>query len=325
MIVVSIIIITMPTIILGKESVSIFGLVFLPVGMILVFTHQERMSYFRYLALYAVLFSIALYWVHHYDPFLELDKEAIDELNLSDLITVLVASMMVSFIYFQKNTAIQNNLRIERKKSDNILLKIFPALIVERLKEEESEVVDYFDEVTVVFIDIVGFTKYADRMAPQDLVKMLDDFFSAFDTIAKKYQIEKIKTIGDAYMAVAGLPKPNPQHYLDAANFVLEIKELVREGYLKKYNLEVRIGMHSGPVVAGVIGESKFSYDLWGSAVNIASRFESQGEPGKIHISEEVKDLLGNDFEIEFNGKLDIKGLGLKNSFFLVQKKLGLD
>ena len=158
-------------------------------------------------------------------------------------------------------------------------------------------------------------------MSPSELVAMLDEIFSEFDALVDKYGIEKIKTIGDAYMAVGGLPVPDGQHCQKVAQMALEINEIIKTKYAEKYDLKLRIGIHTGKAVAGVIGNKKFSYDLWGDSVNIASRFEASGHPEKIHVTEAVKNTLGDNFLFEDCGEVDIKGKGMMRSYFLTGRK----
>jgi len=317
MIVTSMLMLPTPTFLTGKECLSIVGLFFVPIGMILCFSTKEKNIYIKYLIFITAYFFSLLFWVFSTSPILIIESAMMENINKALLINFIVAALIMSYIFFNENSQMQSNLQLEKTKSDKLLLKIFPESIADRLKWSPSSIVDTFGEVTVIFIDIVNFTQYSDNLKPSDLVYMLDDLFSAFDAVANKYQIEKIKTIGDAYMAVSGLPKQNPKHHLNAANFVLEINKLVKEQIYPKYNIQIRIGMHTGSVTAGVIGRSKFSYDLWGSTVNIASRFESNGAMGKIHITKEMKELLHKEFEIVSNGLVKIKGLGQKESYFL--------
>ena len=309
-----------PTFVLGKNSVAAVGLLFSPIGMILIFSAKEKKAYFQIIGLITAYYVFIIFWLIYTEPIFELDDQTLGYLNIGNLINYMVAAIIMSLVYFTENSKLQSKLTFERQKSDNLLLKIFPESIANRLKKSNNSIVDTFPDVTVIFIDVVSFTKYADTMSAIELVTMLDELFSDFDTVAKKYRIEKIKTIGDAYMAVAGLPEEDSIHHIHAAKFVLEINELVKSKYKSKYKIQVRIGMHTGSVIAGVIGKSKFSYDLWGSVVNVASRFESHGIPDQVHITKEVKDLLEDKFSIRDNGSIFIKGLGEKDSYFLEEK-----
>ena len=222
------------------------------------------------------------------------------------------------------NTTLQEkNVEIEEahKQSESLLLNILPAPIAQRLKSGERAIADRFDSVTVLFADIVGFTKLSARTSPEELVQGLNGIFERFDALATKYNLEKIKTIGDAYMVAGGLPERSEDHCERVAMFALEIQAAMREESLQTSTGEkvaLRIGLHTGEAVAGVIGTSKFSYDLWGDTVNTASRMESHGEAGKIHCSEEVYDVLKEKFVFEERGEIEVMGKGRMRTWFLV-------
>jgi len=207
----------------------------------------------------------------------------------------------------------------ERARSERLLLSILPPAIAERLKDEPGTIAEGFAVASVMFADLAGFTAYSRTADPRGLVELLDAVFSEFDRLAAEHGVEKIKTIGDAYMAVAGLPVPRPDHAAAAARMALGMHDafaaLARERGLP---LALRIGIHSGPVVAGVIGRQKFSYDLWGDTVNLASRMESHGEPGRIHVSAATRELLGEAFRFEERGEVAVKGSGTMRTFFLL-------
>jgi len=171
----------------------------------------------------------------------------------------------------------------------------------------------------VLFADLVGFTDLAAKLTPQQVVEMLNRLFSGFDDLAAKHGLEKIKTIGDAYMAVAGLPVPREDHARAVAEMALDMREEI--GRLSDGKLQMRIGLHAGPVVAGVIGVSKYSYDLWGDTVNTASRMESHGAAGAIHATSEFRAIAGDGFAWEERGDIDIKGKGLMRTFWLVHAR----
>jgi Amt family ammonium transporter len=215
---------------------------------------------------------------------------------------------------------------LEQNKAEKLLLNILPKKVAEELKGRENKVIaQSFQEVTILFADIVGFTKISETLKPEQLVEMLNRIVSVFDRLTDKYGLEKIKTIGDSYMVVGGIPSQIPNHAHAIASFALDILDQIRN--FKTYQdepLEMRIGIHSGPVVAGVIGEKKFIYDIWGDSVNYASRLESHGMPGKIHISDRTAKLIQDFFHIESRGEIDIKGKGLMQTFFLGNKKEGV-
>jgi class 3 adenylate cyclase len=201
-----------------------------------------------------------------------------------------------------------DQLQVERAKSERLLLNVLPKAIAERLKAGQRTIVDSFIDSTVLFADIVGFTRIASKQSPHRTVQLLNEIFSGFDRIAEQFELEKIKTIGDAYMLVSGVPSIREDHAEACANAGFEMLEAVRL-FNRRHQLEwsIRVGMNSGPVVAGIIGTKKFSYDLWGDTVNIASRMESHGQPGEIQISEATMKLLGRKFEFNPQGEIDIK------------------
>jgi class 3 adenylate cyclase len=207
----------------------------------------------------------------------------------------------------------------ERARSERLLLNVLPRPIADRLKGGETLIVDSFEEVTVLFADLVGFTRLAEQLSPPLMVRSLDLIFTAFDELASRHGLEKIKTIGDAYMAVAGLPSPRPDHAEAAARMALDmLVELARYNQAHETTLQMRIGMNTGPVVAGVIGRHKFTYDLWGDTVNTASRMESHGEPGTIQITEATAAKLADRFVLRRRGLVDIKGKGELTTFLLI-------
>ncbi|MDJ1176318.1 adenylate/guanylate cyclase domain-containing protein [Roseofilum capinflatum] len=210
------------------------------------------------------------------------------------------------------------DLRREQEKSETLLLNILPEAIAKQLKQETQAIAEHFESVTILFSDIVGFTSLSSRMAPIHLVTWLNELFSSFDYLAEKHGLEKIKTIGDAYMVVGGLPVPQSNHQVAMAAMALEMQESMQQFCLDNGEcLQIRIGIHTGPVVAGVIGVRKFSYDLWGDTVNVASRMESSGMPGKIQVSEQFYERLQDQFEFEERGIISVKGKGKMKTYWL--------
>lgn len=209
-------------------------------------------------------------------------------------------------------------LQYEQEKSERLLLNILPRPVANRLKQSPEAIAEYFEEVTVLFADIAGFTPLSATIAPEALVDLLNEIFSLFDQMADQYGLEKIKTIGDAYMAMAGLPTPCPHHAEAVADMALGIRrEIV---YLAGGALKVRIGLHPGPVVAGVIGKKKFSYDLWGDTVNLASRMESHGLVGQIQVSQATYARLQHKYWFEPRGCVEVKGKGQIPTYLLLDK-----
>jgi adenylate cyclase len=210
----------------------------------------------------------------------------------------------------------------EERKSEHLLLNILPAPIADRLKEKEQIIADGFSDVTILFADIVGFTRRSAHMSPEAVVVLLNNVFSAFDQLTERHHLEKIKTIGDAYMVVGGVPAARPDHLQAVAELALDMQEAV--GRLPPRNgerLQIRIGINTGAVVAGVIGRNRFAYDLWGDAVNTAARMESSGVPGRIQVTNEVYTGLREQYTFEARGTLPIKGKGSMTTYFLIGRR----
>jgi class 3 adenylate cyclase len=213
-------------------------------------------------------------------------------------------------------------LEVEQMKTEKLMLNILPRPIADRLKRGEKNISGSYPDVTILFSDLVGFTKMSSQTSATDLVKLLNDLFTRFDKRADALGVEKIKTIGDAYMAVAGLPIPRPDHAQLCAELALGMFD-----DLKAFNqengkeLDMRIGLNSGPVVAGVIGFTKFSYDLWGNTVNTASRMESTSKPGRVQVSPATYEAIKDDFTLEDGGLMECKGLGEILTHLLISKK----
>jgi len=214
---------------------------------------------------------------------------------------------------------------IEQKNAENesLLLNILPSMIAERLKKGEQSIADGFADVTVLFADIVDFTAFSAQTPAAELVSLLNDLFSQFDAASQRRGVEKIKTIGDCYMAVCGLPEPRPDHARVMTEMALDLLRILDEFNRQRgANLQVRIGLNSGPVVAGVIGSTKFIYDLWGDTVNVASRMEASGVPGAIHVTESVYQELCGTYTFEERGLIDLKGKGKLRAWILRKQPL---
>jgi len=212
----------------------------------------------------------------------------------------------------------------EQERSEGLLLNVLPAPIADRLKQGEEVIADRFPEVTVLFADLVDFTASSDRSSPERVVRVLADLFTAFDRLAARHGLEKIKTVGDAYMVAGGLPVPRPGHAEAVAEMALAIREEAgRHRDPTGRPLQVRIGIDSGPVVAGVIGTAKFSYDLWGDTVNTASRMESRGVAGCIQVTDRAYRRLRDRYRFERRGPVQVKGKGELVTWFLVGRSDG--
>ena len=209
----------------------------------------------------------------------------------------------------------------ERERSERLLRNVLPGPIATRLKQGDEVIADRFPEVTVLFADLVDFTRRSQNTAPELVVRVLDDLFTAFDGLAERFGLEKIKTIGDAYMVVGGVPEPRPDHTEAVAEMALALREeVVHHLDPAGSPLALRIGIDSGPVVAGVIGRRRFSYDLWGDTVNTASRMESTGTAGCIQVTDRVRRRLGGCYRFEPRGPVQVKGKGMLDTWFLVAR-----
>jgi adenylate cyclase len=232
--------------------------------------------------------------------------------------TICVFSVYLYEKLRKKEFRAKRELEIAQEQSERLLLNILPAVIAEQLKHQPTTIADIFHEVTVLFADIVGFTELSSHTSPPELVELLNQIFCLFDELAELHGIEKIKTIGDAYMAVAGLPNYQSDHALAIANMALDMQKAMIE-FNQKNNLsfQIRMGISTGPVVAGVIGLKKFAYDLWGDTVNTASRMESHGIPDNIQICEATYQVLKDKYLLEKRGLIKIKGKGEMMTYLL--------
>jgi adenylate cyclase len=229
-----------------------------------------------------------------------------------------VAFTLLATFANQRNAAL-TALRVEQEKSESLLMNILPRSIAERLKAATRPIADHFDSASILFADVVDFTPLAQRLSPAEVVGILDQLFSRFDALVERHGLEKIKTIGDCYMAAAGVPDAHPDHARRAALLALDMRDAVAtSGVAGQSGVELRIGINSGPVVAGVIGTKRFLYDLWGDAVNTASRMESQSTPGEIQITGDTYELLKDEFVCERRGTILVKGKGHMETWYLV-------
>jgi class 3 adenylate cyclase len=246
-----------------------------------------------------------------------------------ELLSLLSGQIAVSIdnalLYDQMEQKVQDRtaeLASEKKKADDLLYNILPVETAEELKRNGYTLPRKFENVTVMFTDFKGFTVIAEKLSPEELVSEVDACFGAFDEIIGRYGIEKIKTIGDAYMCVGGLPVPNSTHPDDVVKAALEIQRWIGQRGLERQAsglpyFEIRIGLHTGPVVAGIVGSKKFAYDIWGDTVNTANRMESSGMPGKVNISGETYALISPRFTCSFRGEIPAKNKGNIKMYFV--------
>lgn len=228
--------------------------------------------------------------------------------------TKVVFGLLIFFVIqysAREMTRTETALDRARARADSLLSNVLPSEIAERLKEGESRIADRFDGVSILFADVVNFTEFASELTPDEVVAILDEMFREFDGIARRFGLEKIKTIGDAYMAAAGVPHPVTDHERAAVEMAMEMHNTMKNANGRFHGLQLRIGINSGSVIAGVIGEQKFLYDLWGDAVNTSSRMESHGIPGEIQVTKKVAEALREEFVFESRGEIEIKGKGM--------------
>jgi len=216
----------------------------------------------------------------------------------------------------------KSQLKIEKKKSDDLLLNILPQDIATELKIRGYSEPRNYELVSVLFADIKGFTAFSEHLSSKELLKNLEFYFTAFDDIMEKHGLEKIKTIGDAYMAAGGIPKRNTSNPIEITCAALIMQQFVREQKKERdFSWELRLGIHTGPLVAGVIGKNKFAYDIWGDTVNIASRMESMGEVNRVNVSRSTYELIKDYFDCEYRGKIEVKGKGTRDMYFVNRLK----
>lgn len=292
----------------ASSAVSLWALV-AAIGTLFFFTVDGSIPWFvAFLGLTVLSGLLDPIVSQHPAPIPDAIQTAFFVLNVAGV--SLTAYLMLQFAVRARDAAFA--------RSEGLLLNILPKAIAERLKREPGVIAEAYEEVTVLFADVVDFTPFTERTDPARVVGVLDDIFSAFDVLAARHGLEKIKTIGDAYMVVAGLPDPRPDHAEAMAEMALDMidaVELLREP--RGFDLAIRVGMDSGPVIAGVIGRHKFSYDLWGDTVNTASRMESHGLPGRIQVSEAAYRRLRGRYGFESRGQIEVKGKGRQAAYLL--------
>jgi adenylate cyclase len=242
-------------------------------------------------------------------------------LGLNVAVSGTVVFTLLALFATQRESALLA-LRSAQERAENLLLNILPRPIAEKLKAEPQTIADQISSASILFADVVDFTPRAELLPAAEVVGLLDQLFTCFDLLAERYALEKIKTIGDCYMVAAGVPAARPDHARALALLALDMIQAVRSNdAVGQLGLELRIGINSGPVVAGVIGRKRFLYDLWGDAVNTASRMESHGTPGRIQITAATHELLKDDFVCEHRGAVEVKGKGVMDTWYLLRQR----
>jgi adenylate cyclase len=299
----------------ASSGVSLWALV-AAIGTLFFFTANESIPWFvAFLALTVLSGFLDPSLSQRPAPIPPTIRLAFSVLNIAGV--SLTAYALIQFAVRARDDALA--------RSDGLLLNVLPKAIAERLKRQPGVIADAHDDVTVLFADVVDFTPFAERTKPHELVGLLDDIFSAFDALAQRHGLEKIKTIGDAYMVASGLPERRVDHARAMAEMALDMMSAFTTLCEPRgLDLAIRIGMDSGPVVAGVIGRHKFAYDLWGDTVNIASRMESHGLPGRIQVSDRTYRQLRDQYEFTERGEIEVKGKSRRRAYLLVGRLPGV-
>ena len=305
------------TIYLGQASQCHFLLLLALPIVPFIFVHQVKLLWG-----WMILFSSLFLYLEN--------KPAVLSAIASDYLNMVIHSNQLSLVlvftscayYIQRNMLASNkSISREKQRAERLLINILPVDIAKRLKHTDKPVADYFQQASILFADIQGFSHLAHSRTPQELVFLLNDIFSRFDTVLHKYGLEKIKTIGDAYMAVAGVPNSDPRHARHCCDCALEMLDTFKQFcHLHQLDNGIRIGINSGDLIAGVIGKNKFSYDLWGENVNLASRMESHGLCNMIQVSEKTYQLVKEEFIFQPRASLTVKGMGQYQTYWLKQK-----
>jgi adenylate cyclase len=304
---------------LWNSSVVILWSLMIPIGALL---YYER----RYVIWWWIAYLMLLLASVLLQPLVEQDNNlpngliwAFFVLNIGSLSSIIL--ILLSFFIRKKDEAF-HLLRLEEQKAENLLLNILPPEIASILKNGQQTIADHFDGASILFADLVGFTALTHHLEPAQMVRLLNEIFSHFDALVEKYGVEKIRTIGDNYMVAAGVPRPQPDHAQRLAQMGLDMQAYIQSRWANgRLPIDFRIGINSGPVIGGVIGRKKFVYDIWGDAVNVASRMESQGVPGQIQITHTTYELIRNEFHCEPRGEIKVKGRGEMKTYFLIKKR----
>lgn len=294
------------------DDVAIFGLLLCVIASIL--PTPDRFRWFAYASALLTLGVLAA---------LRKPPEIFYAMMINAVAATAIAILIELIIYRQiEDVFISKKIaEIEREKSEKLLRNVLPDVIASRLRSDPHMIAEGFPEATILFADLVGFTEMSSRISPERLVDLLNDIFGRFDDLAIRHGVEKIKTVGDAYMVACGLPGQNANHLAATADFALAILATLEQVNSERcVDLKLRIGINSGYVVAGIIGHNKFSYDVWGDNVNLASRMESSGLPGRIQVTEGVAMRLRDRYNFEERGSIQVKGKGAQRTFFLVER-----
>ncbi len=251
-------------------------------------------------------------------PYYQIDPNLLDLIYIFNLFNLMLTASVVFYILSKSSETAEIHLHRAHKRTRELLLNILPAKIADRLEKQTGVIADSFSEISILFCDLVGFTRFSDSLPAEDVVKILNEIFTGFDRIVLSLGLEKIKTIGDGYMVAAGIPEKMENHAFVIVECAQQMLTFI-EDFNREYeiNLQLRLGINSGNVVAGIIGANKFTYDLWGDTVNVAARMESHGVPGKIHISQATHNLIQESYPTQSRGEITVKGKGNMETYFV--------
>jgi len=302
---------------IGPAAGNILFLIPAAMSPFLYFSAPQRRYIFSAVLLSAVLWAAAeVTFAYDLSPW-KLDPALARWVNIATYGETMLACVLFLLYFSSENFRTESALSSEKERSDHLLLNILPQSIIPRLKSGETVIADRFDDITVMFADIAGFTPFAAKLTPEEVVDFLNRIFSSFDGLIETYRLEKIKTIGDAYMVVGGAPVANPAHLEAVLDMSLDLMEMLANRSRHGAPVTMRVGVHTGPAVAGIIGDKKWAYDLWGDTVNLASRLESHGVPGRIQVSEAVYARMNERYCFEPRGTIAVKGSGEMSTWFL--------
>jgi class 3 adenylate cyclase len=312
--------ITVNSLFLGRETLMHIYLLECIVVAFFIYPPSQKMYRKAIIALFTTSFLGLEIWFIRHTAIIQDAPKLFTYTTISGLVLSIIA---ISFYTYTMINRAEAELKEEQKKSEDLLLNILPKSIAKRLKDSSDRIADHFEEASILFSDIVNFTDMVKTMSADKIVSMLDEIFTEFDLIADRHGLEKIKTIGDSYMVVGGVPEPRADHCEAIADMALTMQKVMHDKYFPKYKgIKLRIGIHTGSVVAGVIGKKNLSYDFWGESVNMASRMESHCIEDKIQVTQEVYEKLKDHYQFEYRGHIEIKGKDKVATYFLISRKI---
>ena len=309
--------ISLESLLTGKDTFTHFFLITASIVPFFIYPSKERIYQYSVVLLIVSCFIFLNFWYMNHEPIINISDPGVIGFAQWSVKIGSTFSMLCIAVYAQSIILkTEDLLEAEHKKSESLLRNILPDKIADRLKSNSGTIADGFEHVSILFADIVGFTEMSSRSAPEKIVNFLNSIFSVFDDLADKYRLEKIKTIGDAYMAASGIPEPRDNHAEAVLLLAIDmIDEIDKYNIANGTNLKIRIGINTGSAIAGVIGKKKFTYDLWGDSVNTASRMESHGIAGRIQVTDNTYHLLKNKYTFEYRGEIEIKGKGKMKTY----------